>query len=162
ALYDVGCYCVNLSRMLFGAEPRRVEASIERDPVTGVDVLTSGLLEFDAGSATFGCSIRAEPDQRVHVYGTHGRISVPIPFNIPPSLPTEVHLTAGGDPPVAPATEVLRFAPADAYTAEAEAFAAAVLDGRPLPTPPTDAVANVAVIERLVEAAARSHEAISV
>ncbi|HEU4673512.1 MAG TPA: Gfo/Idh/MocA family oxidoreductase, partial [Candidatus Limnocylindrales bacterium] len=47
ALYDVGCYCVNLSRMLFGAEPRRVEASIERDPVTGVDVLTSGLLEFD-------------------------------------------------------------------------------------------------------------------
>ena len=24
ALYDIGCYSVNLSRMLFGAEPRRV------------------------------------------------------------------------------------------------------------------------------------------
>ena len=24
ALYDVGCYCVNLSRILFGREPSRV------------------------------------------------------------------------------------------------------------------------------------------
>ena len=33
ALYDIGCYCVNLSRMLFGAEPvRRVRAAIRRDP----------------------------------------------------------------------------------------------------------------------------------
>jgi predicted dehydrogenase len=160
ALYDVGCYCVNLSRMLFGTEPRRVEASIVRYPKTGVDVVTSGLLEFDAGSATFGCGIRSEPDQRVHVYGTRGRISVPIPFNIPPGRPTEVHLTAGGDPPVAPATEVLTFPPADAYTAEAEGFAAAVLDGGPLPTPPEDAVANVRVIERLLEAAGQAREAL--
>ena len=32
ALYDIGCYNVNLSRMLFGAEPLRVEASMVRDP----------------------------------------------------------------------------------------------------------------------------------
>ena len=44
ALFDIGCYSVNLSRMLFGTEPERVEASIVRDPASGVDILTSGLL----------------------------------------------------------------------------------------------------------------------
>ncbi len=149
ALYDVGCYCVNLSRMLFGSEPRRVEASIRRDPATGVDATTSGLLEFDGGSATFTCSIRAEPDQRVHVAGTRGRLTISIPFNIPADRPIDVLLTAGGDPPVAPATEVRSFGPADAYALEVEAFAAAVLDGTPLPTPPEDAVANARVIEAI-------------
>ena len=33
ALYDIGCYSVNLSRMLFASEPTRVQASITRDPV---------------------------------------------------------------------------------------------------------------------------------
>jgi predicted dehydrogenase len=149
ALFDIGCYSVNLSRMLFGAEPTRVEASIVRDTASGVDVLTSGLLEFPGGVATFTCSTRAEPDQQVHVYGTDGRISVGIPFNIPPDRPTHVYLTAGGDPPVAPATETLTFEPADPYAVEAERFAAAILDGAPLPTPPEDAVDNLRVIERL-------------
>jgi predicted dehydrogenase len=152
ALYDIGCYCVNLSRMLFGAEPGRVAAAIIRDPLNGTDVLTSGLLEFPGGTATFACSTRAESDQRVHIYGTQGRISVGIPFNIPPDAPTEVTVFSGGDPPVAPGREVLTFAPADPYTVEAEQFAAAILDGRPTPVDPRDAVANLRVIEQLFAA----------
>ena len=70
ALYDIGCYCVNLSRMLFDAEPVGVQAAITRDPDLGVDVLTSGILSFPTGVATFTCSTRTETDQRVHVYGT--------------------------------------------------------------------------------------------
>jgi predicted dehydrogenase len=153
ALLDIGCYCVNLARMLFGAEPDRVEAAITRDPASGVDILTSGLLGFGDGVATFTCSTRAEPDQRVHVYGTRGRIAVGIPFNIPPDLPVEVFVTHGGKPPVAPSTETLRFGPADQYTIQAEAFARAVLDGAAVPIPSTDAVANTTVLERLVAAA---------
>jgi predicted dehydrogenase len=150
ALYDIGCYCVNLSRMLFGAEPVRVEGIVIRDPVDRTDVLTSGILDFGDGLASFTCSTRAEDDQWVEVYGTEGRISVEIPFNIPPDRPTRVFITAGGDPPVAPDTETLTFDPADPYTVEAEAFATAVLDGRPVPVPPADAVANLRVIERLL------------
>ena len=67
ALYDIGCYCVNLSRMLFDAEPVGVQAAIVRDPDLGVDVLTSGILSFRTGVATFTCSTRTETDQRVHV-----------------------------------------------------------------------------------------------
>ena len=153
ALYDIGCYNVNLSRMLFGGEPTRVTSAITRDPVSSVDVLTSAILQFETGVATFTCSTRTEADQRVHVYGTDGRISVEIPFNIPPELPTKIFVTAGGDPPVNPATETLTFPAADPYAMEVDAFAAAILDGTPLPIVTDDAVANLRVLERIFAAA---------
>jgi predicted dehydrogenase len=156
ALFDIGCYAINLSRMVFGGEPSRVQASLRRDPASGVDVLTAGLLDFERGIATFTCSMRTESDQRVDIYGTAGRISIDIPFNIPPDRPTRVRLTAGGDPPVAPATEVLEFPTADPYTVEAERFATAVLDGGPTPVPPEDAVANLRVIEEIFAVAERA------
>jgi predicted dehydrogenase len=149
ALYDIGCYNVSLSRLLFGGEPSRVRASVLRDPTSGVDVLTSAILEFDGGQATFTCSTRTETDQRVHVYGTTGRIVIGIPFNIPPDRPTQVFVTAGGDPPVAPHTETLTFGTADPYTVEAEVFAAMVLDGTAAPFPARDAVANLRVLEQI-------------
>ena len=156
ALMDIGCYSINLSRMLFGAEPERVEASVLRDPDQEIDVLTSALLVFPGGgTATFTCSTRSETDQRVHIYGTEGHISIGIPFNIPPDIPTHIYVTHGGDPPVAPDVERFTFETADPYGVEADAFAAAVLDGAPLPTAPEDAVANMRVIERVFEAAGR-------
>ncbi len=155
ALYDIGCYNVNLSRMLFGTEPSRVEAAVERDPVSGVDV---------ADQRRSWCSTRAwrrSPAPRAPSRtsaststGPAGRISIEIPFNIPPDRPTTCHLTAGGDPPVDPATEVLTFDTADPYAVEAERFAACVTSGGPVPVPPEDAVANLRVIERLFAAGA--------
>ena len=154
-LLDIGCYSVNLSRMLFDAEPIGVEAVITRESTTGVDVLASAILEFEAGVATFTCSTRVEDDQRVDIYGTDGRISIGIPFNIPPDRPTQVFVTSGGDPSMAPNTEVLTFETADPYTVETELFAASVLDQQPVPVPPEDAVANLRVLERIFTAADR-------
>jgi predicted dehydrogenase len=157
ALMDIGCYTSNLSRMLFGAEPERVEAAIVRDPDQEIDVLTSALLVFPGGgTASFTVSTRSETDQRVHVYGTEGHISVGIPFNIPPDRPTHIFVTHGGEPPVAPAVERLTFETADPYGVEADAFADAVLDGAPPPIAAQDAIANMRVIERIFEAAART------
>jgi predicted dehydrogenase len=153
ALYDIGCYSVNLSRMLFGDEPKAVAATIVRDPGSGVDILTSAILSFAAGTATFTSATQVEPDQRVSIYGTAGRIEVEIPFNIPPDRPSRVFVIAGGDPPVAPAIEVLEFAPADPYAVQADRFAEAVLDGAPLPLSGDDSVANMRVIERIFEVA---------
>jgi len=153
ALYDIGCYCVNLSRMLFDAEPDRVSGEIVRDPVGGTDTLVAAILAFDERLAMFTASTRAEDDQRVHVYGTRGRIDVGIPFNIPPDRPTHIRVAAGGDPPMAPDVETITFDAADPYTAEAEAFARAVLAGRPVPVPPSDAVANLRVIEAIFASA---------
>ena len=156
ALFDIGCYTINLSRMAFGGEPSRIQASLRRDPVTGVDTLVSAILDFDGGIASFTCAIRSESDQRVDIYGTTGRISIEIPFNIPPDRPTRIRLTAGGDPPVAPDTTVIEFPTADPYTAEVERFAEALLDGGPTPVPPEDAVANLSVIEQIFAIGERS------
>src|SRR3954469_11993823 len=56
ALMDIGCYPVNLSRFAFGEEPRRVSGLVERDPEWNVDRLTSAVLDFPSGHATFTCS----------------------------------------------------------------------------------------------------------
>jgi predicted dehydrogenase len=153
ALMDIGCYPVNAARMLFGAEPDTVAARIVRDPSSGVDTTTAAVLGFGDAVATFTVSIRSEPDQRVDVYGTTGRISVEIPFNIPPDRETRVFLTAGGNPPVASDTTALTFPAVDQYTLETEEFCRAVLEGTPVPTTPADGVANMVVLERIVAAA---------
>jgi predicted dehydrogenase len=155
ALYDIGCYNVNLSRMLFGGEPASVTAAMTVDPALDVDILASGAMVFDEGVASFTCATRVEPDQRVHVYGERGRIAIDIPFNIPPTLPTHIRATTGRRAPEAWDTRVIELAPADPYACETDAFAAAVLDGGPVPVPMTDAIANMRVLERLFAAAGR-------
>src|SRR5579859_5351283 len=46
ALYDIGCYCIQASRLAFGGLPTRVVGVIDRDPLMRTDRLTSALLEF--------------------------------------------------------------------------------------------------------------------
>ena len=151
AIMDIGCYCINLSRMLFEAEPTRVEAAVRRDPTMGIDIVSSAVLEFPGGGqATFTCSTRAEDYQRVHIVGTHGRIDIEIPFNIPPDRETRIFVMQGGDPPVAPAIESLVFSAADQYTIQARLFAQAILDDTEVPVPIGDAIANMRVIETIL------------
>ncbi len=151
AIMDVGCYTINLSRMLFGTEPARIAASVRRDPIMGIDIVSSAVLEFpDGGQATFTCSTRAEDYQRVHIVGTAGRIEIEIPFNIPPDRETRIFVSAGGEPPVSPATETLVFAAEDQYTIQASLFAQAVLDDTPVSVPVSDAIANMKVIETIL------------
>ena len=150
ALMDIGCYNVNVSRMVFDGEPTRIHSAVRRDPVMGIDILTSAVLEFDGGQATFTCSTRAEDDQRVHIVGTKGRIEIEIPFNIPPDIETRIRVTSGGNPPVAPDTVTVTFPPADQYTIQAELFAQAILDDTPVAVGIEDAIANMAVIEAIL------------
>lgn len=145
AIMDVGCYCVNLSRMLFASEPTRVQSTVRRDPEMGIDVVASALLEFPGGGqSAFTCSTRAEPFQGVHIFGTAGRIEADIPFNIPPDREARVFVTRRGK------RETLTFPAADQYSIQAALFAGAVLDGTPMPVPIEDAIANMRVIEAIL------------
>jgi len=154
ALMDIGCYPINVARMMFGTEPSAVTAVVRRDPRFGTDTLTSAVLDFDGRHASFTCSTQLEDDQRVHLIGTDGRLLVEIPFNLPSDRPTRLIRAAGGRPPVAPGIEVIEVPPANPYTAQCDAFSAAIRDGSPVPVPPSDAVANMVVIERVLAAAA--------
>lgn len=153
ALMDIGCYNINSARLLFDAEPIGIKAYVRRDPVMGIDTLTSAVLQFPGGGqATFTCAIRAEDDQRVHIIGSGGRLDMEIPFNVPADRETRIFLTRGGDPPVSPNSEMIVFPAADQYTIQAQLFAQAILDDTPVAVPPADAVANMRVIEQVLGA----------
>ena len=108
------------------------------------------MLDFGGRQATFTCSTQIEPDQRVHLIGTTGRLLVEIPFNIPPDLPTRIVHAAGGDPPVAPGIDVIEIPPPTPTAPRATRSHAAVRDGSDVPIPPQDAVGNMAVIDRIL------------
>ena len=117
----------------------------------GIDTLTSAVLGFPrGGQSSFTCSTRAEDFQRVHIVGTGGRVEIEIPFNIPPGVDTRISVTAGGEPPLAPATETIVFPPANQYTIQAELFAQSILDDTPVPVDPSDAVANMKVVDAIL------------
>ena len=154
AVMDIGCYCINLSRMLFASEPDDVQAVIYRSTDFRTDVLTSGLLRFGNGQATFTCSTAMEDYQRVHVFGTGGRLEVEIPFNALPDRRHRIFVTQGGDPPAKPNVETIETEPANQYTLQADSFATAVLDGGHVAVSSADSIANMRVIEAVFAAGA--------
>lgn len=151
AVMDIGCYNINSSRMLFDAEPERIQAAVRRDPTTGVDTLTSAILEFPGGGqASFTCTTRGEDCQSVNIIGTTGRIDMDIPFNIPVDRETKIRVVSGGAPPEDPAVETLIFPILNEYTIQAEVFAQAVLDDTPVAVPISDAINNMKVIDEIL------------
>ncbi len=96
-LMDIGCYLVMTSRLVFGEEPQSACALMRRDPASGVDTLTSLMLDYPAGQAVGLCSTRMAPHQRVVVMGTQARLEIEVPFNAPPAHPTRLWIDDGRD-----------------------------------------------------------------
>ncbi len=152
ALYDIGCYAVNTSRYLFGREPKRAIALIERDPDFGTDRLSSGLLDYGGAHLTFSCSTQAVPYQRVNAFGTKGRIEIEIPFNAPAHQPCKIFLDDGSTLNCSSA-QVTSFPIVDQYCLQGEAFSRAVRSGGPVENSIEIAVGNMRVIDALFRSA---------
>lgn len=153
SLFDVGCYAVNTARFLFGAEPLRAIALMERDPTFGTDRLTSGLLAFPEGrQLAFTCSTQLALTQKVTVLGTWARLEIPVPFNAPADAPTRLVLDDGRDL-AGGGREEIAIAPVDQYREQADAFADAVLTGTPLEAGLDDSLANMKAIDALFRSA---------
>ena len=77
-LYDLGVYCVNTARVMFGAEPTEVFAySINgaRAEMPEIDEMTSCVLKFDGDRlATFTTSFDANGVSDFRIVGTEGNI----------------------------------------------------------------------------------------
>lgn len=146
-LLDIGCYCISLARFIFGAEPQRVLGIIEYDPQLKIDRLTSGILDFGCGTSTFTCATQLVPYQRVNIYGTQGRVEIEIPFNAPPDRPCRMWHEFQNE------KSEIQFDVCDQYTLQGDLFSLAILNDTPVPTPLEDAVANMEVIERLMQSA---------
>jgi predicted dehydrogenase len=151
ALMDIGCYPITTSRFIFGEEPVRVFGVIERDPDFKTDRLASAILEFPSGQAVFTCSTQLVPYQRMQFLGTQGRIEIEIPFNAPPDRPTRLFIDDGRDV-FGGGIRIETIPVCDQYTVQGDAFSRAIREGREVPVPLEDAIANMAVIEAVFRA----------
>jgi predicted dehydrogenase len=152
ALMDIGCYPIQISRYVYGAEPRRVLGLVERDPEMQTDRLTSAILEFETGRAAFTCSTQLVPHQRVELIGTVARVELEIPFNAPPDRPTRIFVDDSSALGGAKA-ETIEFPACDQYTIQGDLFSRAVREGTEQPIPLEDALGNMAVIDALFRSA---------
>jgi predicted dehydrogenase len=152
-LYDIGCYPITTSRFLFEAEPKRVMALIERDPELRTDRLTSAILDFDEGQATFTCSTQLVPYQRMQAFGTKGRIEVEIPFNAPTAEPCRISIDDGSGAPSTSSAVTETLEATDQYTVQGDDFSLAVRGAQPIEFPLENAVRNMAVLDALFRSA---------
>ncbi len=152
ALMDIGCYPIQTSRFVFGEEPQRVAATIERDPDMGIDRLTSAALEYPSGQCTFTCSTQLVSYQRMQFFGAAGRIEVEIPFNAPPDRPCRIALDTGSGV-LGGGIKVEEMPVCDQYTIQGDLFSKCIREGGQPPTPLEDSLANMRVIEAVFQAA---------
>ncbi|MCS7033344.1 MAG: Gfo/Idh/MocA family oxidoreductase [Phycisphaerae bacterium] len=140
ALMDVGCYCISLSRLLAGEEPRVIHALAVKHE-SGVDELTSGVMQFPGGIlASFTCGMLTHADNTAHLSGSEGWIECAWPWK--PSADKSGYVVSQNIPPrqdqktpSKPAAPERRVVPipveGDLFGIEADEFAGAVLDGTP-------------------------------
>jgi predicted dehydrogenase len=151
-LLDIGCYFVMTSRWVFGREPRRVIAVMERDPTFGVDRLASMILDYGTGTFTGTCATQMVSYQRVQIFGTRGRIEIEIPFNAPPDRSCRIVVDPGTDV-FGTGSERIDLPVCDQYTLQGDAFSRAILDGTPEPYPLEESVGNMRVLDALARSA---------
>jgi predicted dehydrogenase len=146
-LLDVGCYCVIAGRYFFDTEPKRVVALVDRDPVFKTDRLASVIADFGNGrQLSFVCGTQTAGRQSVEILGTKANLEIVIPFNAPLGQQTAITVGSGLQ------RDLYRreIVPAvDQYTAQAEAFALAVLGEQKLPYGIEDAISQMRVLDAI-------------
>ena len=152
ALMDIGCYLINTSRFIFGCEPLRVTGAIQRDPEMHTDRLTSILLDYGTGHAAGTCSTQMVFYQHLQIFGTAGRIELPIPFNAPPDRPSRIIVDTGADL-FGGGISHIDVDVCNQYTIQGDLFSKAILDNTTVPSPIEDAVKNMACIDAIFKSA---------
>ncbi|MDB4967026.1 MAG: hypothetical protein JWN44_2715 [Myxococcales bacterium] len=143
ATMDAGCYAVHMARLLGREEPEVVSATPKRRDAN-IDRAMTAELRFPSGhTGQVRCSMWSWSLLRMsaRVVGSKGELRV---FNpILPQLTHKLTIIAGGK------RRVERLSKRPSYEYQLEAFCAAVLRGASIATPPSDAIANMRVIDAI-------------
>jgi predicted dehydrogenase len=145
ALYDVGCYTINAARLVFQAEPEKIQAAAHLDDQTGIDLTTSLLCPFPRNrQALLSCSFELDFQSTLEISGSEGRIFLDRAFSAK-HFETEILLNAKDK------TERLRFQPVDQFQLMIEHFGEAI-GGRTEPLLDfKDSYGNALVIDRTLK-----------
>ena len=141
ALYDVGCYPLNLIGLIAQDEP--VSVAVANESTHGVDVNLSAMLRYPSGLiASLHCGFNAFGRMHTEITGTHGLLLAPDTFlNDVGRL--ELFTTSRG----AESIEVIE---SDRYASEIEDFSAAILENRAPALSLEESIRNMRVMERLL------------
>jgi len=150
AMMDMGCYVVHLARMLSGEEPE-VRSAVAKLRSPDVDRAMSADLQFPSGhSASVHCSMWSSSVLHiaVRVIGEKGEMKAFNPFA--PQFLSRLTVRSGG---TRRREQTARRA---TYAFQLDAFCDAVLRGQPVLTPPSDALANMRVVDAVYRASGMS------
>jgi predicted dehydrogenase len=145
SLLDVGCYCVDISRLFLGDTPHEVRALGVLDPMHGVDTSVQGILRYGPDRfALVSCGFDSGPVQQVVLLGTDGVIHFNEPFG---SWRGNAQLAVQtGD-----REEVVPFGRVNTYQAEVEDLALAILGGSLPKLQARDALLTARILDRLAQ-----------
>jgi predicted dehydrogenase len=154
ALMDLGCYCINISRLMAGREPVSVQAKAIWAS-TGVDEQLVALLDFGNGIfAHFDCGFNQGSRQQCILSGTEGYLSIPETFN-PGKKRSIIKAVRDGS-----TIQTYTFDGVDEYKLIADDFMNAILGNQPA-YDIIDSVSNMRVITALLESARMDGKTIS-
>jgi glucose-fructose oxidoreductase len=144
-LYDIGIYCINAARSLFGEEPLEARA-IAAGALGDVEESVGALLRFpNERVASFVCSFGSAKVSQYRVVGTKGDLLVEPAYEY--AAPLKHKLTIDGE------RRERRFARRDQFAPELLYFSDCVLQGREPEPGPAEGLADVRVIRALYRSA---------
>jgi predicted dehydrogenase len=150
-MWDIGCYCVTMSRYVFEAEPLKVVAALEMDKEFGTDRLGSVILVFPTGQAQFFVSTQAALFQRMQILGDKGHMEVRIPFSPPINQPTFIDQDNGNYLPEGITRH--EYPTVNQYTLMGDDFSRAIIEDGEVPVTFEDALKNTKVLTAIFESA---------
>jgi predicted dehydrogenase len=148
-VYDIGIYCINAARYLFGSEPEEVVAVssiIDQKRFDKADEMTTAILRFPNNQlASFVCSFGAADTSNYRVIGTEGDLRVEPAYEY--AEPLVHYLTVDGK------TTKKSFKKRDQFAPEIEYFSDCILSNK-TPEPGGDeGLIDVRIIETIFESA---------
>jgi xylose dehydrogenase (NAD/NADP) len=150
SVMDVGCYCIDVARWVFQDEPTHVTAAAVFGADSDVDEMLGAVLRFPGDRlAVFDCGLRTNRREWYEVVGTQAAIQVPVAF-IPRDLDADIRIARGRE------QEIIRIPGTSEYRLMVEHFADCVTTGAAPRLAPSDAHANLRVVQAVLESARRN------
>jgi predicted dehydrogenase len=153
AIMDIGCYPIKTSRFIFGEEPLRVSAVMDRDREMEIDRLSSAILEYPSGQCIFTAGMQVVYYQKMQFFGTKGRIDVEIPFGPPIDKPARIFIDDGTNLYAGSSAVMESFPICNQFTIQGDEFSKAIRGMGEIPNPLEDAIRNMAVIDAVYRSA---------
>jgi predicted dehydrogenase len=148
-LYDIGVYCINAARYLFGSEPEEVMAYTTRRRdrrFEEVEEMASALLRFPGDRlATFTCSFGAADVSAYSLVGTKGTLRMDPAYEYAQALRHEVVIDGK--------KTVRTFPKRDQFAPEFLYFSSCILDDREPGPSGTEGLNDIRIIEAIQRAA---------